>query len=181
MKIGVGSTNQVKVNAVRDTVPHYELLVGAEIESINIPSGISEQPTSIGETIEGAMNRAKGAQMGRDLGFGIESGLIVVPHTKTGMMDVCVCVIFDGIEFHIGLSSAFECPPEVIRLVHEEGLDLNQAFFKIGMTTDPKIGSAEGAVGLLTKGRLTRQEYTKQAIVMAMVHLENAPFYKSKV
>jgi non-canonical (house-cleaning) NTP pyrophosphatase len=41
-----------------------------------------------------------------------------------------------------------------------------------------KVGSAEGAVGLLTKGRITRLDYIKQSIVMAMIHLENAKFYK---
>jgi inosine/xanthosine triphosphatase len=178
MKIAVGSTNQVKVNAVKELAPQYDHLANAEVLSVSVPSNVSEQPKSIGETVQGAMNRAKAAREGCDLGFGIESGLIEVPHTKTGMMDVCVCVIFDGEEYHIGLSSAFECPPKVMELVHGEGLDLNQAFHKAGMTDNPKVGSAEGAIGLLTKGRVTRKDYTKQAILMAMIHLENAKFYK---
>jgi inosine/xanthosine triphosphatase len=178
MKIVIGSANKVKVNAVKELAPGYELLAHAEIVSVDAPSNVSDQPKSIGETVEGAMNRARGAFPGHDLSFGIESGLIEVPHTKTGLMDVCVCAIFDGTEYHIGLSSAFECPPKVIEFVRGEGLDLNQAFFKAGLTEDPKIGSAEGAVGLLTKGRVTRMDYTKQAIAMAMIHLENAEAYK---
>lgn len=178
MKIAVGSTNQIKVNALRELVPQYDIFGQGEVFSVNVPSNVSEQPKSIGETVEGAKNRALGAFPGHELSFGIESGLIEIPHTKTGMMDVCVCAIFDGIEYHIGLSSAFECPPKVMDLVQSEGLDLNQAFLKAGLTENPKLGNAEGGVGLLTKGRITRMHYTKQAIIMAMVHLENAEFYK---
>lgn len=179
MKIGVGSTNQIKVSAVKELAPLYAMLSGSEIISVNVPSGISEQPKSISETIQGAKNRALGAFEKHDLGFGIESGLIEVSGTKTGMMDVCVCAIYDGKEYHIGLSSAFECPPKVIDLVHKEGLNLNQAFYKAGLTANLKLGSAEGAIGLLTKGRVTRLEYTKQALITALIHLENAEFYKN--
>lgn len=178
MKIAVGSTNPVKVKAVQDMIPLYDLFVGAEIISVNVPSQVSEQPKSIGETVQGAKNRALAAFQGNDLGFGLESGLIEVPGTKTGMMDCGVCAIYDGEDYAIGISSAFECPPKVMELVHAEDLDLNQAFFRAGLTKNPKVGSAEGAVGLLTKGRVTRLEYTKQSIVMAMIHLENAKFYK---
>ncbi len=169
MKITVGSTNQVKVGAVRDMIAQYSILAGAEVVGVNVPSGISEQPKSLEETVRGAMNRAKAAFSDSDLSFGIESGLMVVPYT---------CVIYDGTECHIGISSAFECPPKVVELVHGEGLDLNQAFFKAGITDNPKIGSANGAIGLLTKDRLTRGDYTKQAITMALIHLENPEMYK---
>jgi non-canonical (house-cleaning) NTP pyrophosphatase len=36
------------------------------------------------------------------------------------------------------------------------------------------LGSAEGIIGVLTKGRLTRKEYVKQAITMALINLENS-------
>ena len=178
MKIGVGSTNLVKVGAVLEMIPQYDLFVGAEIVSVNASSQVSEQPRSIGETVQGAKNRALTAYRGHNLGIGLESGLIEVPGTKTGMMDCCVCAIYDGDDYAVGISSAFECPPKVMELVHAEGLELNQAFFKAGLTENPKLGSAEGAIGLLTKGRITRLDYTKQAIAMALIHLENAKFYK---
>ena len=128
IKIGVGSTNPVKVNAVKDIIPGYSILSGGEVVSVNTPSQVSEQPKSIAETVQGAKNRALAAFGGHDLGFGLESGLIEVPGTKTGMMDCGVCAIYDGEDYSIGISSAFECPPKVMELVHKEGLDLNQAF-----------------------------------------------------
>ncbi len=179
MKITVASANEVKVNAVKDLLPEYIILNGAEVASVKVSSNVSEQPKSLTETVSGAVNRAKAAFNGCDLSFGIESGLVVVPYTKTGMMDLCACVIYDGKELHIGLSSAFECPPKVMKLVHSEGLDLNEAFHRTGLTNNPKIGNADGAVGLLTNGRVDRTDYTKQAITMAMIHLENAEFYKT--
>ncbi len=178
MRIGVGSTNPVKVQAVRELALVYDLLRDADIISFDVASQVSDQPKSIGETVQGAKNRAKAAFEGCDLGFGLESGFMEVPGTKTGMLDCGVCAIYDGKDFAIGISSAFECPPVVMKLVHEESLDLNQAFHKIGLTKDPKIGSSQGAVGLLTKGRIPRLEYTIQSIIMAMIHLENAELYR---
>ncbi len=129
------------------------------------------------ETIQGAMNRATNAFSDCQYSFGLESGLMKVSHTKTGYMDFCACAIYDGKNHHLGLSSAFEYPLEVTQLVFKKGLDINQAFYKTGLTKDPKVGSAGGAIGILTKGRLLRKDYTKQAITMALIHLENKKIF----
>ena len=178
MKINVGSKNEIKVSAVREVIVNYPFLSNTDISAIEVPSGVSEQPKSLEETIQGAINRAKGAFQDCDISFGIESGIMSVPHTKTGYMDFCACAIYDGKEHHIGLSSAFEYPIKVTKLIIEQGLDANQAFYKSGLTTNVKIGSAEGAIGMLTKGRVTRKDYTKQAILMALIHLENPDLFK---
>lgn len=49
---------------------------------------------------------------------------------------------------------------------------MNKAAYQAGFTKNPKVGSAEGLVGIMTKGRLTRKDYTKEAIRMALIHLE---------
>ncbi len=177
MRIGIGSKNPVKVNALIEIIPLYDFLKDAEVISVDVLSGVSEQPKSLAETVRGAKKRAHQAYNCQDLGVGIESGLMVVPGTKTGMMDCCVCSIYNGKDYAIGISSAFECPQSVVNLVRFEGYDLNKAFKKIGMTDDPKIGYSEGAIGLLTKGRVPRLDYTKQAITMALIQLENAVHY----
>jgi len=177
MKINVGSKNDIKVNAVREVIRDYDFLVNADVLSLEVSSEISDQPKSIDETILGAMNRAKNAFQNCDYSFGIEDGLINIPKTKTGYMNVCVCAIYDGQNFDIGLSPAFEYPCDVIRLVFDKGMDINQAFYKIGLTKNPKIGSAEGAIGILSNGRLLRKEYTKQAIIMALIRIENSEKY----
>jgi non-canonical (house-cleaning) NTP pyrophosphatase len=83
---------------------------------------------------------------------------MAVPHTKSGYMDVCACAIFDGSEYHLGLSSAWEAPERVSKLILEDGLDMNEAAYEAGLTKDKKVGSAQGLVGIMTRGRLTRKE-----------------------
>ncbi len=172
MKINIGSTNVAKVDALKEILHDYSHLKDAIVSAIEVSSGIADQPKSLEETVQGAMNRAKGAFGDCTYSFGIESGLMSVPNTKTGFMDVCVCAIFDGNEFHLGLSSAWELPKKVFHHMVNEGLDMSQAAVKAGFTSNPKIGSAEGLVGIVTKGRLTRKDYTKESIRTALIHIE---------
>lgn len=174
MKIVVGSKNPAKVDAVREILQDYPHLKDAEVVGIEVGSGVSDQPMTLEETLRGAIGRAKSAfETGADFGFGIESGVMPVPYSKSGYMDLTTCAIYDGKEHHLGLSSAWEFPnPEVMRSVVEEGLDLNQAVHKAGMTVDPEIGTSSGAVSLVTKGRTDRKAYTKQALQMALIHID---------
>ncbi len=171
MILHIGSTNKVKVAALAEIAKEYPLIATADVQAVDVPSGVSGQPKTLDETIQGAMNRAKNAFVGATYSFGLESGLMAVPHTKSGFMDVCVCAIFDGSEFHIGLSSAWEAPAEVMKHMMEEGLDMTQASVKAGLTDNPNVGAAEGLVGIMTGGRLNRKEYTKEAIRTALIHL----------
>jgi inosine/xanthosine triphosphatase len=173
MKINIGSKNKAKVEAVAEIFKEYPHLANATVISLEASSGISDQPKSLEETIQGAMNRAKGAWSDCDYSIGLESGLMEVSLSKTGHMDVCACVIYDGKEFHLGLSSVWEFPDKkILDSILNEGLDMSQAINKAGLTKNPGIGSEEGAIGILTKGRLNRKEYTKQALRTALIHLE---------
>ncbi len=177
MKIKVGSKNEIKISAVRETLNVYPDFKDAVVDGINVQSAVSEQPKSMEETVRGALHRAKIIFQNCDYSFGIESGLMKVPNTKTGYMDFTVCAIYDGAKFHLGLSPALECPPVIMKYVLEDNMDLDQALHKSGLTSNPDIGSADGMIGLLTKGRMTRKDYTKHAIMMAMIHLENKDYY----
>lgn len=180
MKIGVGSVNPVKIAAVRELLEQYPILAGDEVVPVSVPSTVSEQPLTLRAVINGARGRAHGAFTGNALGIGIESGLMDVPFARSGKMNVCFCIIYDGREYFSGMSSAFELPIEVMRLIRSnEAGDLNHAFQKAGLTKNPKLGSSEGGVGLLTRGRVPRIEYTKQAVTMALIGLENAKLYGS--
>lgn len=173
MKILVGSTNPAKVEAVREILADYPHLMDAEVVGVEVDSGVPDQPKSLEEVISGAMNRARGAHAECDYSIGLESGLMEVPFTKSGYMDVCACAIFDGTEHHLGLSSGWEFPDkEINRLILEEGLDMSQAINKVGLTTDPAIGAGQGAIGILTKGRLDRKAYTKEALRTALIHID---------
>lgn len=173
MNVVVGSKNEVKVSAVRETLARYDAFAKAEVRGLDVPSGVSEQPTSIEEIMQGAMNRARTAFVDCDYSVGIESGLMQIPHTKSGYMDTTACALYDGKEFHMGLSPCVELPKRVIDKAIHESMNLNDACRSAGLTDKRELGNEEGFVGILTGGRITRKEYTKQAIIMAMVHLEN--------
>src|SRR5680860_212725 len=177
MKVNVGSNNEVKVGAVREMAPDYDFLSNAEIQGLSVNSEVSDQPKSLEETINGAINRAINSFNSCDYSFGIEDGLMAVAKTKTGFMNICACVIYDGSNFHMGLSSAFEYPIEVTKIVLLENVEINESFHRVGLTDNPKVGSAEGAISILTKGRLSRKEYTKQAVMNALIHLDNNKLY----
>jgi inosine/xanthosine triphosphatase len=176
LRITVGSLNEAKVLALAELLAEYPHLAHAEVRGLRTHSGVSEQPTSLDETIAGAMNRARSAFADSHYGVGIESGLMRVPNTKSGYMDVCAAAIYDGNEFHLGLSSGWEFPDrEIIRSMIDEGLDMSQAITRAGLTAKPTIGREEGAIGIVTRGRIDRKAYTKQALAMALIHLEPLP------
>ncbi|MBS3061499.1 MAG: inosine/xanthosine triphosphatase [Candidatus Diapherotrites archaeon] len=177
MKIVVASKNPVKLLAVTDLIPEYPLLADASFELRPVSSDVSEQPLSLEEILKGAIARAKNAFSDCDLSFGIESGLMAVPYTKTGFLEVTVCVIFDGKEAHIGCSSAFEVPIKVMDRVLHQKMELAKAVKDAGLTKSDSLGKEEGIIGILTRNRVTRKDYTQQAIRMALIHLENAELY----
>jgi len=160
-----------------------------------VASGVSEQPMSLEETARGARNRAAAAHAaavemhagarvpraggsattsaaaadGPVLALGIESGLFALEYDgRRRYYDVCVVSAYDGARHHLGLSCAFEIPQPILRHVLEEGMDLSQACNVSAITTDPKIGEHGGLIGLLSSSRITREEYTVQALNTAL-------------
>jgi len=101
---------------------------------------------------------------------------MAVSQTQTGYMNIGVCAFYDGKKYYLGTSAAFEYPLAVIELI-KKGFDVNQAFYSLKLTTNPTIGSSEGAIGILTHGRWNRKETAKQAIITAILQLENQKLY----
>jgi inosine/xanthosine triphosphatase len=180
MHIAVGSTNTVKVEAVKEKIKEYPLLSDFNVVSCSVASEISQQPMSLEEIILGAKNRARNAYALNApcyVSFGIESGLFKAPGSATGYLEACICAIFDGTYYHVGLSCGFEVPPDILKYVIEDKKDLSQACFESGITQNQKLGSSEGLIGILSKGRIDRKEYTKQSITTALIKLENKHLY----
>lgn len=178
MRVTVGSKNVSKVNAVRDTLRLYPMFENAEVVGVTVPVETYGHPKTLGETVEGAVERARQAFADCSYSFGLESGLLEVPQSKTGVMEVCACAIFDGARVSLGLSPAFEWPARVVELIVRGGRDASQAVREAGLTDHGKLGATEGgAIGLLTKGRLERKGLNVQAIIMALIHLENPKLY----
>ncbi len=173
MKVKVGSKNKVKVAAVKEALSLYEDFADAEVKGSAVPSLVSEQPKSLEEILKGAQNRARGAFISCNMSVGIESGLMEVPRSHSGYMDVTAVVLYEGTEFYTGLSPAIELPKRVVQTALEKKIDLSEACKICGVTELGDIGSEQGFVGLFTGGRINRKDYTKYALIMAMAYREN--------
>ena len=172
MIIVVGSLNAGKIQAVQDIIKEYDFLKGSEVVGVDVSSDVSHHPVTLKETVRCAVNRAKNAfRTSCNLSIGIESGLMPVPYTLTGYMDFCACAIFDGKRVYLGLSSFFEYPENITRLIVDEDVEASDAAKRVGLTTHEKIGTDGGIISIISGGRLTRQEYTKQALVNALLHV----------
>lgn len=172
MNIAVGSTNPVKVTAVRLTVER--IWPEAEVHAITVPSGVSAMPMSDAETIAGARNRAIAArqQLDADLGIGLEGGVHPEPF---GLMLQGWVVVVDkhGRE---GLGGAARLPlPKAIAARVRTGEEL-------GLVMDDILGQnnvkqKEGAVGILTAGLVLRHETFAVAVAYALASFIAPEFY----
>jgi inosine/xanthosine triphosphatase len=167
--IRVGSLNPVKLEAIRTVMAAR--FPQAAFQPVAVDSEVSVQPLGLDETLRGARNRARKAYVECDLSVALESGLIPVPQTATGYMNLTACAIFDGREMFLGLGPAFELPTDVTRLVVEDGLELDPAVRLAGLTDNERIGYAQGIIGILSAGRVTRLDYSKPAVSMALVRM----------
>lgn len=168
-RINVASLNKNKVNAVKEVFPSY-LVVG-----ISCKSGVSEQPIGLHEIMKGAIIRAKSVYGDCEFSVGIEDGIARVPETKSGYMNFCCCAIFDGNRIYPGMGPAFEYPPECTGKVINYGITISEAFSPV--SGKPDIGYEEGIIGWLTKGRINRKDYTKAAVEMARIQIDNPELY----
>ena len=174
MIITIGTENPSKINALTEVLREYPLFAHAEVVGYAVSSGVIDQPMTLDETMLGAENRAK-ACYSADCQFsvGIESGFLEAPRARGGLMEVTICAIYDGENIYHGFSSCFNCPEDIMVYLRR-GKDLNDAAYLAGYTTNKEIGkSGDGVISLLTKGRVTRKEYTKQALRMALIHVED--------
>lgn len=183
MKIHVGSTNKTKIQAVHDALALYpKLFQSPEIIGIAVNVPLHGHPKNLEETVQGAVQRAEEAFTDCEYSIGLEGGLMEVPFTETGFMEVGACVIYDGKKKYIGLAPAFEWPKQVTQLIREGKADTSLAFKQLGFTQDEKLGNVHGGIiGYLTDNKLTREDFTKYSIMMALVRLEKPELYNEEL
>lgn len=186
IEVIVASLNPVKINAVRSTLPSFPRFRrdGFLVTQVTVESGVHEQPRSLDETILGASNRAHRAWYAQNpvegsYAFGIESGVFEVERprhsgTRGGpiMMDVCVCVVVrHGVPDLLGISSAWEVPVEIATHVRASNATLDAAARSAGTSDNENLRLEEGLCGLMSRGLLSRESYTSQAVLAAMISM----------
>ena len=99
-------------------------------------------------------------------GVGIEAGMYPVKEVETEYMDASICAIYDGKEYYIGFSPSFEYPKTVVeRVLQGEELGYMEDVF--GNTAKGR----KGAIGVLTAGRIYRDELEEYAVIMALTKI----------
>ena len=171
--VAVGSTNPVKVEAVKEG---FERVLGTvDVVGVNVDSGVSSHPIGLEETYLGALNRAKNAfeRVQCSYGVGIEAGLIKVGEHY---IDIHVCVVYDGFKETVGFSQGFEYPKIVADKVLN-GIEGGKIAEKISGIKD--IGKNIGLVGYLTDNNVTRKDLCRESVIMALIPrmLKNAHLY----
>ena len=167
--IAVGSTNPVKIGAVRAVL--HGVAPQASVEGVAVPSTVSDQPFGDDETIRGARARAVAARerLGADLGVGLEGGVVELPD---GSMQTCAwaAVVDAAGRSGVGGSLAMPLPSSVASMIRD-GVELGVAMDRLVGAHGTKHGS--GAVGILTSGLVDRQRAYEILVTYAL-----APFLR---
>ncbi|GAA0332773.1 DUF84 family protein [Bacillus carboniphilus] len=150
MRIVVGSKNPAKINAVKNACEHIRV----ELIGLDVPSGVSEQPFSDQETLEGAINRAKNAkEMAQvEIGIGLEGGV----YEQGNQLYICNwgALCWDGGIVTAG-GTRFALPEEIaVKL--REGRELGPIMDEYSQ--ERGIRYLKGAVGVFTSGWVNREE-----------------------
>ncbi len=165
VKVAVGSTNKVKIDAVRNIFTQAFGLV--EMVSIEPDRTVPNQPVEE-NTIKGAIQRARSAmeKTRADYAVGIEAGLFFNKVLKRHL-DIQYCAIIDsGGKMTVGHGPGFEYPPEVVKAVLEGGT-VGDTMSRL--TEIEKIGHNMGSVGYLSDGMIDRTALTEIAVLMALI------------
>lgn len=162
--VAVGSTNGVKIDAVRAVLARAGL--DARVESVAVASDVPAQPRGDEETIHGARTRAERARAasGADLGIGLEGGVVELPD---GSLRTCAwAVVVDRTgRTGTGGSLAMPLPPAIAAMI-AEGLELGDAMDRLTGGKDTKYGA--GASGVFTAGLVNRQAAYESLVTYAL-------------
>ena len=172
MLIAVGSLNPAKIEAVRLGYQAYFPDIACAILGTAAPSGVSDQPMSAEESLTGARNRAAQAMLlapEATYGVGLEGGM---HHVEDQWFDTGWIVVRNR-EGREGIGSTVSIPlsQEAVRMVLEEKLELGDAIDRIYGTVN--IKQAQGHFGLMTGNRITRATGYRDAVIIALSHLED--------
>ncbi|WP_301109418.1 DUF84 family protein [Sporosarcina sp.] len=172
MKFILGSENQAKLRAVSRIVKQH--LVGSEISSVSVQSGVSAQPMSDLETRQGAINRAMAVCALREdaYGIGLEGGVRMIE----GTMYLCnwgALTTPDGKTF---TAAGAQIPiPEALAAEIRKGIELGDAVDQYFKKQD--IRMSEGAMGMLTAQAVPRDvlfEHIMQLLIGQFLYVQAA-------
>lgn len=166
IQIRVGSTNPVKVNAVKTAFSAAFPNNVIECIATDAPSEVAAQPMTEQETLQGAMNRVMFCQQfTADYYVAIEGG---VDNFSYGAATFAFVVIANAHEQHVGRGANLPLPASIYQSLLE-GKELGPLMDELFNTHN--IKQKGGAIGLLTNGLANREGNYHHALLLAL-----APF-----
>ena len=95
-----------------------------------------------------------------------------VPEVDTKYMDASISAIYDGKKYYVGFSPSFENPQNAVdRVLQGEEIGYMHDIF--GSTAKGR----KGAIGVLTSGRVYRDELEEYAVIMALTKIVSKDIY----
>ena len=152
MIVRVGTANPMKVAATRKAFAKF--FRGVKVAGVEVPSAVSAQPISFGEIVKGARERARRAFRDCDYSVGIEAGIFKVGKT----FQITMACVFDGTREALGAGPFYEVPASLVRRI---------------------VKADTGSVAVVTKGKVTREEVTREAVLMALAPFVSPELYGS--
>ncbi len=173
--IVLASTNPVKkkatLSAFRAMFPDTEF----EIETINVASGVSDQPETSAETLTGAQNRARNARALKphaNYWVGIEGGV----DELDGELAAFAWIVVESAALSgKSRTGTFFLPEKIAELIRQ-GKELGEADDIVFNQRNSK--RKYGAIGLLTRNIVTRFILYRHAIILALVPFRNAELFQ---
>jgi inosine/xanthosine triphosphatase len=168
--IVVASTNPVKIEAARAGFSAMFPDEAFTVRGVSVPSGVSDQPMTDGETYQGACNRAANARTAApdaDYWVGIEGG--IDQHERYMYAFAWIVVLANGMQGE-SRTATFTLPGEIADLVRQ-GVELGEADDMVFGRSNSK--QANGAVGILTGDVIDRMRYYEHAVALALVPFKN--------
>lgn len=173
MRVIIASRNPVKIQCVRQAFekafPHQEWAC----DGIAVNSGVSDQPMTDAETLEGARNRVDNAQKIAEADYyvGVEGG---IAENAQGMEAFAWVVVKSKSKTGEARTASFALPPAIVELIHQ-GIELGHADDMVFKRENSK--QKNGAVGILTHDLIDRTSYYEPAVVLALIPFLNPEYY----
>jgi inosine/xanthosine triphosphatase len=173
-EIIIASKNPVKKQAVLSGFQELFTELTFSIISVDVPSGVSDQPLGDDETRQGAANRLAAARQlhpTADYWAAIEGGVSEVDGQLSAFAWI---VIADRNRTGWSRSASFFLPPGVADLVHQ-GVELGEADDRFFGRRNSK--QMNGAVGILTADKIDREELYRHAVLLALIPFINPSLF----
>lgn len=165
LTVAIGSQNKTKVEAVKSCFQAHS----TKLISLNVASGVADQPFSDEETLQGAMNRAKAAlhETKANIGIGLEGG---VSETKAGMLLCNWGALYTDDHHMFSAAGARIMLPAEIAEALRSGQELAQVMEHYAAKKD--VRSQEGAIGIFTNERVLRKDMFAHIVLLLVGQYE---------